>query len=251
MRILKNLVKKSTDAAKDLYVEDFVIGIGLVGVKLSDGSAGVAYNLKQDLLGECEEFSEGRGKNYSLLLKPGEKAITFIEAFTSENPLAKSLGLATINAVLSEKENLQKGDLLEHLEIKEGDIVGMIGEIGPLIMAAIEKGAKVRVFERNRKRGQFPDWAITTYLEDCDVVIISASSIVNWTIEWVLDYVKTDRVAIVGPTATLVKDIFPVKVIAGAKILDPDKLLDSLPRGIGTAGLYSSGIAEKVTLILK
>jgi len=251
MKILKKLIKKSTDVAEGLYVEDFVIGIGLVGVKLSNGSAGIAYNLKQDLLGECEEFSRGRGRKYSLLLKPGEKATVFIEAFTSENPLARSLGLATINALISERENLQKGDLLEYLEINEGDMVGMIGEIGPLIMEAINRGAEVRVFERNRRRGQFPDWAITTHLEDCNVVIISASSIVNWTIEWILDYVKTDRVAIVGPTATLVKDIFPVKVIAGAKILDPDKLLDSLPRGIGTAGLYSSGIAEKVVLVLR
>ena len=185
-----------------------------------------------------------------MLLKPGEKATTFIEAFISENPIAKSLGLATINTVLSEKDNLQKGDILEYLEIKEGDVVGMIGEIGPLIMSAMEKGASVRVFERNRKRGQFPDWAITTHLEDCDVVIISASSIVNWTIEWILDYVNTDRVAIVGPTATLVKDVFPVKVIAGTNILDPDRLLEALSRGIGTTGLYSSGIAEKVDLVL-
>ncbi|MCD6449315.1 MAG: DUF364 domain-containing protein [Thermotogaceae bacterium] len=250
MKILKKLVKKATDMSEGLYVEDFVIGIGLVGVKLSNGSAGVAYNLRQDLLGQCEEFSKGRGKDYSLLLKPGEKATTFIEAFISENPIAKSLGLATINTVLSEKDNLQKGDILEYLEIKEGDVVGMIGEIGPLIMSAMEKGASVRVFERNRKRGQFPDWAITTHLEDCDVVIISASSIVNWTIEWILDYVNTDRVAIVGPTATLVKDVFPVKVIAGTNILDPDRLLEALSRGIGTTGLYSSGIAEKVDLVL-
>ncbi len=248
MNILNKLIESALDKAGKLYVEDFVIGLGLVGVRLSDGSAGVAYNLRNELLGQCEEFSEGRGESYTLLLNPGESAEKFVKAFRSPNPIARSLGLATINALLN-RGDYEKGDILEFLDVKEGCKAGMIGEIGPIVMKLLEYGCEVRIFERERKRGSYPDWAITTHLEDCDLVIITASSIVNWTIEWILDRVKTDNIAIVGPSAPMVKGIFPVKVIAGAKILDSERILKELSHGVGTAGLYSWKIAEKVVLV--
>jgi len=249
VKILKKLMQKALEKAEGLKVEDFVVGMGLVGVKLSDGSAGVAYNLRSDLLGQCEEFSTTEG-GYRLLLEPGMKAEDFIRAFESTNPIAKGLALATMNAIFN-RGDFQEGDLLEYLEVKPGERVGMIGEIGPMILSLMENGNEVLVFERNPKRGELPDWAITTHLEGCDVVIISASSIVNWTIEWILDYVKTDRVAIVGPSAPLVEGVFPVRVIGGAVILDPDRMIKELSRAYGTSGIYRTKLAKKVNLVLR
>ncbi len=248
MKVLKKLVQKALEKSKDIVVEDFVVGLGLVGVKLSDGSGGVAYNLRSDLLGQCEEFSTKDG-GYKLILEPGMKAEEFINAFSNPNPIARALSLATMNALLN-RGTFKKGDLLEYLEIKPGERVGMIGEIGPMIMSLMENGNEVLVFERNPKRGILPDWAIMSHLESCDVVIISASSIVNWTIEWILDYVSTSRVAIVGPSAPLVEDIFPVKVIGGAVVLDPDRMIKELSRAYGTTGVYRTKLAEKVNLVL-
>ncbi len=248
MKILKKLVQKALERSGDLVVDDFVVGLGLVGVKLSDGSGGVAYNLRSDLLGQCEEFSTTED-GYKLILEPGMKASDFIRAFSHPNPIARALSLATMNAILN-RGTFQKGDLLEYLKVKPEDRVGMIGEIGPMITALMENGNEVLVFERNPKRGILPDWAIMSHLESCDVVIISASSIINWTVEWILDYVSTDRVAIVGPSAPLVRDVFPVKVIGGAVILDPDRMIKELSRAYGTSGVYRTKLAEKVNLVL-
>ncbi len=248
MKILRKLQAVALERAGSLVVEDFAIGVGLVGVKLSDGSCGVAYNLRQDFLGQCEEFSSGRGEEYSLLLRPGMKASDFVKAYAHENPIARSLGLATINALLN-RGDFQEGDVLEFLNIRPGCRVGMIGEIGPIAMQLMARGCDVLIFERNRRRSQLSDWAITTHLESCDVVIISASSLANWTIEWVIDYVSTEEVAIVGPSASMVRGIFPVKVIGGTKILNADGLLNALSKGIGTAGIYSMKLAKKVNLI--
>jgi uncharacterized protein (DUF4213/DUF364 family) len=242
-------MEKAIEKSGRLKVEDFVVGLGLVGVKLSDGSAGVAYNMREGLLGQCEEFSE-EGENYRLILEPGMKAKDFIKAFESTNAVARALALATMNAVLNRGE-YDEGDLLEYLEIKPGERVGMIGEIGPFITKLIENGNDVLVFERNPKRGMLPDWAIMTHLESCDVVIITAATIVNWTIEWILDYVNTDRVAIVGPSAPMVEGIFPVKVIGGAVILDPDRMLKEFSHAYGTHGVYKTKIGKKVNLVLR
>ncbi len=248
MKILRNLMKKALDRSGGLLVEDFVVGLGLVGVKLSDGGAGVAYNLRGDLLGQCEEFSQTKGE-YRLLLEPGMKAEEFVRAFTHPNPIARSLALATMNAIFN-RGTFKKGDVLEYMGIEPGEKVGVIGEIGPIILTLTENGNEVLVFERNPRRGILPDWTIMSHLESCDAVIISASSIVNWTIEWVLDYVGTDKVAIVGPSAPLVEGIFPVKVIGGAVVLDPDRMIKELSRAFGTTGVYRTRLAEKVNLLL-
>ena len=249
MKVLRKLMEVAIERSKGLKVEDFVVGLALVGVKLSNGNAGVAYNLREGLLGQCEEFSSEE-KGYKLLLEPGMEASEFIKAFDSTNAIARALALATMNAVFN-RGDYEEGDLLEYLDIRPGERVGMIGEIGPMIMKLLENGNEVLVFEKNPRRGTLPDWAIPTHLESCDVVIITAATLVNWSIEWVLDYVSTDRVAIVGPSAPLVEGIFPVKVIGGAVVLDPDRMIKELSRAYGTHGVYKTGLAKKVNLVLR
>jgi uncharacterized protein (DUF4213/DUF364 family) len=62
---------------------------------------------------------------------------------------------------------------------------------------------------------------------------------------------NTDRVAIVGPSAPMVEDIFPVKVIGGAVILDPDRMLKELSHAYGTHGVYKTKLGKKVNLVLR
>ncbi len=251
MKTMERLLETALERSTGLTVEDYVVGLGLVGVKLSDGSVGVAYNLRGDLLGECEEFYRGTDfGRYEPPLKAGMEAKRFIEASRSPDPVSKSLGMATINAVLN-RGDFSKMDVLEYLDVKSGDVVGIIGNIKPFVFDTMSKTENVFVFERNRKGEELPDWAITSMLEKCSVVIISASAVVNWTVEWILDYVKTDRVAIVGPSSPMVDGIFPVGIIGGARILDPDGVLSLISKGGGTKSMYTSGVAEKVSLVLR
>ena len=249
MKVVRDLIERAERAAGDLEVVDYVIGLGLVGVKLSDGSGGVAYNLRGDLKGECEEFFRTTEDGYGPPLLPGMKAREFIENALSPEPLLRSLGIATVNAVLN-RGNFSRIGVLEYLNVKEDDVVGMIGKIKPFVFEILPVARELMVFEKARKDEVLPDWAIASELERCTVVIISGSSVVNWTVEWVLDYVRTDRVAIVGPSSPMV-DVFPVSIIGGALIKDPDKALKILSIGGGTKALYSWGAAEKVSLVLR
>ncbi len=249
MGVLDRLVELALEKSRGVFIEDFRIGLGLTAVKLSDGSCGVAYSLREDLLGTCEEFSKEGVVGYEPLLSPGVKASDFVREFMSDNPIAKSLGLATINALLN-RDEYSKGDVMEYLEYKEGCTACLVGHIPPIAVEFMAKGCDVLVFDRNRKEGILPDWAVRTHLKRCDVVVISASSVANGTIEWVLEHVNTEEVAIVGPSAPMVRGIFPVKVIGGIRIIYPEKVLEAITRGVGTRGLYSLGYAEKVNLLL-
>ncbi len=248
---MRRLMSMALERAGNLIVENYVVGLGLAGVKLSDGYAGVAYNLRGDLLGECEEFYRNtESGDFEPPLKAGMRAEDFIRAVSSRDPISRSLGIAALNAVLN-RDSYQTMDVLEYLDIGPDDVVGMIGNIKPFAFEIMLRARELMIFERNRKGEELPDWMIASDLEKCSVVIISASTVVNWTIEWILDYVKTDRVAIVGPSAPMVRDVFPVGIIGGARVLDPDRTLDILARGGGTKSIYSSGAAEKVSLILR
>ncbi|HIP91971.1 MAG TPA: hypothetical protein EYH25_00735, partial [Thermotoga sp.] len=125
-------------------------------------------------------------------------------------------------------------------------------EIDPLVNVWKDKVWDLLIFDRNRKRDDvFPDWAIVDLLPKCTVVVITGSSIVNGTIDWVLKYVKTDRVAIVGPSTPLVENVFPVKILGGIYIKDSNILFDLVSKGAGTKKIIRSGAAKKVNIIQK
>lgn len=254
--ISKTLLEKAQEFLNDNVIEDFVIGIGLTAVKLDDGRTGVAFTNKQDTLGRCEEFYRcvGLDGNPESKAKVGMTASELLEiGLFSGDPLLRSVAYATLNAVFNFNENrFVEGDIMEHLQVNENDIVGMVGEIDPLVSAWKDKVWDLLIFDRNRKRDDvFPDWAIVDLLPKCTVVVITGSSIVNGTIDWVLKYVRTDRVAIVGPSTPLVENVFPVKILGGIYIKDSNILFDLVSKGAGTKKIIRSGAAKKVNIIQK
>jgi len=240
----------------NVVIEDFVIGIGLTAVKLSDGRAGVAFTNKQDTLGKCEEFYRCMGLDGDLESKAevGMTALELLEmGLFSGDPLLRSVAYATLNAVFNfNSDRFVRGDVMEHLQVNESDIVGMVGEIEPLANAWKDKVWDLLIFDRNRRRDNiFPDWAIVDLLPKCTVVVITGSAIVNGTIDWVLKYVRTNRTAIVGPSTPLIEGVFPVEILAGVYIKDPEILFDLVSKGAGTKKIIRSGAAEKVNIIQK
>ena len=255
--ISKILFEKAREFIDDgVVIEDFVIGVGLTAVKLSDGRAGVAFTNKQDTLGRCEEFYRCMGLDGDPESKArvGMTALELLEVgLFSGDPLLRSVAYAALNAVFNfNRDRFVKGDVMEYLQVNENDIVGMVGEIEPLADAWKDKVWDLLIFDRNRKRDEiFPDWAIVDLLPKCTVVVITGSAIVNGSIDWVLKYVMTEKVAIVGPSTPLVEGVLPVKILAGVYIKDPDVLFDLVSKGAGTRKIIRSGAAEKVNIIQK
>lgn len=255
MTIAKKLYEKSLEnITDDTYVEDFVIGIGETAVKLSDGRTGFVATNREDTLGKCEEFYKCMGLDG----KPESKAEVGMKVkelldvgLFSGDPLLRSVSYAAVNAIFNKNpERFVKGDTLELMEFNKKDIVGIVGEITPFVEALRPKVWDVLIFDRQRRNEDvLPDWAIIEMLPKCTAVIITGTTIVNGTIDYILNYVNTDRVAISGPSTIMVEDVFPVKILSGSYIEDSEKLFDLIKKGAGTRTLFRSGAARKVNLV--
>lgn len=255
MTISEKLYKKALENITDeLLIEDFIIGIGETAVKLSDGRAGFVATNREDTLGKCEEFYKCMGLDG----KPESKAETGMKAkellevgLYSGDPLLRSVSYAAVNAIFNKNpERFIDGDTLELMEFNKKDIVGIVGEITPFVDALRPKVWDVLVFDRQRRNDQvLPDWAIIDMLPKCTVVIITGTTIVNGTIDYILNYVNTDKVAIAGPSTIMVEEVFPVKILSGSYIENSEKLFDLIKKGAGTRTLFRSGAARKVNLL--
>ncbi|MDK2885715.1 MAG: hypothetical protein PWP54_273 [Thermosipho sp. (in: thermotogales)] len=254
--ISQKLYEASLNYLNDSKIEDFVIGIGLTAVRLNDGRTGVCYTNKGDTLGRCEEFytCTGDSGNPQTKVNLGMKTDELLKiGLFSGDPLLRSVAYAALNAVFSVPEiekNYKKGDISKFLEVSFDDIVGMIGEITPLINLWEPLVWDILIFDRNRRNEKvFPDWAIVDFLPKCSIVVITGSSVANGTIDWILNYVNTDRVAIIGPSTPLVPGVFGVKVLAGVKVVNSEKLFDLISKGAGTKKIVAEKVVEKVVLI--
>jgi len=254
--VSEKLYERALKYTNNSRIEDFVIGIGLTGVRLNDGRTGICYTNKEDTLGRCEEFytctgDEGNpqskielGMNTDELLKIG---------LFSGDPLLRSVAYAALNAVFvvpEIEERYKYGDISEYLEVDFEDVVGMIGEINPLINLWKPLVWDILIFDRKRRNEKiFPDWAIVDFLSKCSVVAITGSSVVNGTIDWILKYINTDRIAIIGPSTPLIPNVFNVKVLAGVKVLDSEKLFNLISKGAGTKKIIAEKAVQKVVLL--
>lgn len=242
--IMDRMIEKVCNDFGDLKVIDYIVGTGMTAVKLSDESVGVAHIFREELPAGCMIFDE---------LLPSPTGIKdFIKQSDLYHPVTVSLALATINAVFNnmKRDNETERDIFELAEIQGSDVVGFVGDFRPLTRALRDKVKKLMVFERIPSEDYLPDWAIPWKIKECDVAIITGTTIMNKTLDNILQSVDTDRVFIFGPSTTLLPDIYPecVKAIGGTRIIDGDKAMDIASKAGGTKNLYRMNAAKKITV---
>ena len=230
MMIVERIAKLAREKAGQLYIRDIRLGVGYTGVQLSNGSCGVAYTFRNDLGANCGVM-ENAGRLKDL---PAEEAA----AWAMDLNLAKaSAGIAAINALLNEPYT-RSVNAMDMMDIRPEDTVGMIGYFHPVVMRFGEKCKKLHIFERKiTSPGLLPDWAENILLPQCDVVIITGTTLINKTIDHVLSLCKNAKeIAIMGPSACMAPNIFKeygVTLLAGSKVTDAAKVMEIISQGGG------------------
>ena len=171
----------------------------------------------------------------------GRLASELLEFLGSANPVESSLGLATANALANvSPTGAIPGDILQELEILPTDRVGMIGYFGPLVAQLENRVAKLEIFEEKRERSDNlrPAAEETETLPACQVAIITSTTIINNTIDDLLDAAKSCReVCLVGPSTPLLPDAFQgtsVTCLSGMTVSDSAGILRVISEGRGT-----------------
>ncbi len=101
----------------------------------------------------------------------------------------------------------------------------------------------IYVFEQNVPPGSeyYDSSTIPMYLPKCDVVVLTATSIINHTFDEVTSHLHNAReVCLVGPSTPLCPEIlkkYNITLLAGSVVTNPEMALQVISQGGGTMAL--------------
>lgn len=220
----------------DLLVKEVRIGLSYLGVKLEENRMGLAAVLGHELTPGCSVFDEA-GKLV------GSKAFDLLRRLVDgKTPLEKALGLATANAIIHPEPTEQEKDALALINLGSEDRVAMIGLFRPLVQRIKKTGASLSIIERNPALMEVLDKKDREkILRECTVAIITATTLLNDTMEEVLNGLGSPRhVAVLGPSTPMCGEIFEgtqVSHLGGSALLNTDKIMQIISEGGGTSAL--------------
>ena len=219
--------------ARQRTASDIRIGLGYTAVRLDDGSCGLAYALHEKEYESCCVITEaGR--------LAGRKASELIPWIKSTDVTACAVGLATLNAVVAPPATAVESDILDLLPAGPDDTVGMIGYFGPLVEPLKKRTRAVHIFERrpDPDYGILPESAAQDLLPQCQVAILSATTLLNHTIDNLLLLSQAAReIAILGPSTPFLPEIFRrhgVTILSGIQVVDSQQILQIVSEAGGT-----------------
>ena len=171
---------------------------------------------------------------------PGMDLKELAQAAKSWNLTEAGFGMAAINAFYNTHERLEALNAYEPFENYCTDGLDLhekhIGVVGHLNMpqSVYEQAASVRILERSPRPGDYPDSACDWLLPQCDVVIMTASTLVNKTLPHLLDLCRDAYTILAGPSCPMCPGLldFGIDRIAGLVITDREGMKEKIRREI-------------------
>ncbi len=228
MNLYREIVKSIEKELKERTVEDVRVGIGYIGVLLDDGSLGLSYTLRDELPPTCSVMD--KAGTFS-----GLSAYDLAQLWFYPGTISSSIGLATVNAIINSKvESNMEGDVTEWFDFSK-KVVGMVGRFDPIIKILKPKVKRLYVFEKRPFLDAYPDWAARDILPECDVAIITATTLINKTFLDIVSWAKDAKKILLGPSANFSPYVLEyVDMISGTKPVHTRKILEIIGQGGGT-----------------
>lgn len=236
--IQDKLLSGLQESATDRKVKDVRIGLGYTAVQLDNEAVGLAWTPPR----------EGSSCTHVSRKEPfvGSCASELLEFFQSSDPLYRALAVATANALISpilkQENNASIDNAIDLLGITATDSVAMVGYFGPLISQIEQIGCRFHIIEKNRNtRDTLSPEDGQAVLEQCDIAIVTGTSLINNTLEQILAALNKPRKAVLlGPSAPLYPEAFSgtaITQISGSRVIDGDAVLRVISEGGGTPRL--------------
>lgn len=235
--IPQKIVDYLKPASQGLEAAEVRIGLGYTSVRLNNGDIGLAWTGRSDSKSCTHQPQAGT--------LAGSTAPELLEMLSgSRSPLARSIGLATANALVAglPRPKTSRENVLDIVDIKAADHVVMVGFFGPLIPALRQTGCRLDILElRSDRPGTMSPEAGKEALAACSVAIITATAIITDTIDGLLAGIGKPRAAVIlGPSSIMCPPIFagtPVTHIAGSWVRDAAAVEKIVSEGGGTTTL--------------
>ena len=233
--IINEICDSLLPRATEHRAADVRIGLGYTAVLLENGHCGLAYTFRHETGSGCCAFHEAG----SLSGKPAAQLLAYAN---SADVIGSAVALATVNA-LSDPPVDGAADGLELIGANPEEEAGMVGFFGPLVEPLRKRFKSLHIFERVPGNGQgvLPEEAQAEILPHCQIAIITATSLLNRTLDNVLGYCKNAReVMLLGPSTPYAPEILAAKgvtILSGTRVIDAARALRVISEGGGTMNL--------------
>ena len=221
------------EQARNRTVSDVRVGLGYTAVRLDNGACGLAYTFREEAGAGCSAVQRAG----TLTGRPASEVVRLASALDA---VTAAVGVAALNALVEPPPAAEEVDIRDAIQVRPDDMVGMVGYFGPLVGMLRASNVILHIFER-RPRDEpemRPDWAAPLVLPECDVAIISATTLINRTIDGLLECVSRAReVILVGPSAPLLPEVFRrqgITLLSGVQVVDGEHILRVVSEGGGT-----------------
>jgi len=241
-RVLLDWILQRHSVVEKLRIEELVVGMRYCAAKVS-GEQGDALGFAYVDYLDCFTFPPPE-VDYSNIYN------TIIRGIESPNLIERTIAIALINAVSQyllwrEGEHshyrVLKANLVEVVAetCRGSKSVIVVGNMGPIVRALNSYGIEVTVLERSplMRWGAYPDISLLGLSKRFDAAIITGVTLVNETIDLVLQKLKDCRIKIlVGPTAGVHPEIavsLGIDLLASLRADDMDSVLRCVKLGGG------------------
>ncbi len=152
----------------------------------------------------------------------------------STNPLQASIGMATLNALLDVPPSCLDSHPAQNLILKRarGRRVAVLGHF-PFIGRLSEEAEELHVLELRPGAGESPATRASKILPRCEVVVLTATVLMNGTHEHVLPLCAQAFTLMLGPSTPPSPALFRwgMDVLAGSIVTDPESVLRTVSQG--------------------
>ncbi|MGI6642898.1 MAG: Rossmann-like domain-containing protein [Bacillota bacterium] len=252
--VLESVLRSAQPCLAGRKIRDAVIGISLLAIELDNGHIGVSYILREDLDPGCSNFPYASSMIGCDAAEIAQWAITGCES------LQRAIGVAALNAASRSLalEDCETTDRPFGVQFKKTDNVGMIGHIPPVVRMLAPRVKAVYVFDKAKlqspveRNDVLPMEEQPCVLPQCDVVIMSGTTVINGSIDSLLEICRGAReIIMIGPSTPMFPEAFVdtgVTVLAGSwwKSENKDLIFKAISLAGGTPFLGHSAIKKTV-----
>ena len=216
----KIIYKKILDQLfNDCHISNIQIGQSWVITSLEDGRIGMAAKMFEQISTPLNEVAR---------LYPSAHELA--NQIYSKDAFLSTLALSAVNACNNSLDYIRTN----HLEYEKDDIctkelsldnktVGIIGHMKRTYDQMNDYYAlkKIYMFDLDETKGDYPPESEPVLLPECDVVIITATTLINHTLSEIITWSPNAYRILYGPSAPFVETIPGIDRICGYSISDP------------------------------
>lgn len=164
-----------------------------------------------------------------------------------------SIGIAAINSLLSiNPDQYSDADGLKIIsEMGKDKNISVIGHF-PNVAPLAKEAKNLWIIEKNPIEGDLPEEEGKKFIPKSDIVVITSTTLINKTLEGILELCRPDSVKmLLGPSTPLSDVIFDygIDLLSGSVVTETETVLKSVSEGVSFRQLKKRGGIRFVTIV--